>query len=280
MLWDDPWIAAALSEGGTDLPPLPVTLPPDLVFSCAPASEQLCDEWIAVVGTVWSLEQLAERLADTWICMVRTRGKGQGQGNLVATCVLRPRAHIWFIETLVSRQRGCGSLLIRAMGPWLWKHVGGRFTLGYSWELTSSQLLYAWWRGWLRTATSIEYGWVLRLDNSCKFCPLLKDKQKPTKTMPFLVQTAAGSAVITDSGLGDGWGYVLKQTGSPDWQLIHKRFGFHSLWCSSSDPPLTERLSWQWTGEFIVTGFLNKRIGDPDYGDWITAEVAFAPQLD
>jgi len=90
--------------------------------------------------------------------------------------------------------------------------------------------------------------------------------------LPTLFQDGSGSAIISDSGLGDGWGYVSVFRGEPDWSVIAKRGGWKALWMRAPRAPK----EWSWTGEFVVVGVLNQRSSDSVPIEWITAEIAAA----
>ena len=253
--------------GGTLLPPPRTLLASGQTFRCLHEKELDLAIWIDLVGTRWTESELRLRLADAWIpCLY-------DNGDLVATCVLRVREHTWILETLRARKGfGFGTALMRATIPWI-SDVDPAFTLAYIWELSLPGLVTAWWRGWLTSAASIQYGyaWTASTDpNNCDFCPAgWKLVDLSTRlALPTLFQDGSGLAIVSDSGLGDGWGYVSIYSGEPSWSAIAKRGGWRVLWIRSRIPPK----DWSWTGEFIVVGFLNAR-GSPRH-DWITAEIA------
>jgi hypothetical protein len=297
MIWDDPWIAVATDQGGeprtfcTTLPPPVPELPAGVLFRCVRAGDVDLAAWADLVRTRWSTAELLVRLADAWIPYLET------VDGIVATCVLRPQADgKWILETMkaqrpqqvssVSRprpqqasngvgaatphvaQHGYGTLLMRSLMTWIWRHVGGPFVLAYTWELTAVQLVAAWWRGWLASAAAIQYGWVWRTEGSCIFCPE-QEVWKPVGPRPVLPLTVDG-ATISDSGLGDGWGYVSSYVGTPDWSAVAKKGGWRALWLRASDSPGP---LWRWTGEFVVVGLLNQ-FGPSDSLNWLTAEIA------
>jgi len=252
MIWDDPWLRAALA-GGTRLPPLPAGGIEVFQADTIPNLE----EWIALVGTRWTAAEVRARLAGAWIpCLF--------QGALVATCVLRPKGDLWILETLHGR-KGFGAPLLRAVVPWIYSRVGP-FSLGYTWELSVAGLVGAWSRGWLASAVAIQYGWSWSRAFGCGFC----SKGKETKSsfvVPVVIQTEKGIAVVSDSGRQDGWGHVLAYRGEPDWAIISEG-RWNSLWMRSATGPPT----WSWTGEFVVVGILNQ-IHDSWDLEWITAEI-------
>jgi hypothetical protein len=280
MIWDDPWIAVATDHSGparrfcTLLPPPRPTLPAGLTFDCLTGTDiiSLLSEWRDLVGTAWSLEALVARLVGAWVAVMR-----DGSGALVGTCVLRSHRQIdgglWLLETLRARH-GVGTPLMRSVMTWIWDRAGP-FMLGFTWELTAPQLAVAWWRGWLAAAAAVQFGWSWRRpqgeENGCLFCPS-KDKHHPLLMQPSLV----GDAVVTDSGLGDGWGYVLtlrSSGGSPDWNAICERGGWkNGLWMRSTVAPPGD--GWRPTGEIVVVGLLNCWDAASVPLEWITAEIS------
>lgn len=282
MIWDDPWIAAATDHGGparrfcTLLPPPRPVLPAGLTFDCLATTNiipALWSEWRDLVGTAWDLEALVARLAGAWVVVMR-----DSSGALVGTCVLRSRSssQLWLLETLCAHH-GVGTPLMRSVMTWIWDRVGP-FMLGFTWELTAPQLAVAWWRGWLAAAAAIQFGWSWRASSNpesnpnqgCLFCPS-KDKHQPLLILPSLIRSATGCAIVTDSGLGDGWGYVLAVRGMPDWDAVCARGGWRNgLWMRSVAAPPGD--GWRPTGEIVVVGLLNC------WGkvslEWITAEIS------
>jgi len=243
-----------MTPGGTRLPPPRSPLAAGLRFICVQVTDLDIEAWIELVGCRWTPAELRVRLKDVWIpCLIKN-------GDIIATCVLRPKPDMWILETLRSH-KGYGTPLLRAAIPWLYDHAGP-FTLAYTWELSLPGLAAAWWRGWLGSATTLQYGWQWSADD-CGFCPRAWQPIGDRLTLPSLI----GSAVVSDSGLGDGWGYVLVYTGEPDWAAIAKKGGWRSLWIRASTPPK----DWSWTGECIIVGFLNYA---GQSVDWITAEIS------
>jgi hypothetical protein len=283
MIWDDPWIAIATDQSGparrfcTMLPPPNTPLPGGYTFCCVRSTEAGGDdfwkEWLDFVQSRWTVQELLGRLVDAWIPCLRG-----GDGRIVGTCVLRPQpASVWLLETLRAL-RGSGSVLMRAVLPWIWNHLNGPFMLGYTWELTATQLMAAWWKGWLCSAVSIQYGWSWHSADSCSFCP--NTGWVPISTerqaLPVLVSDGTGarawSAIVSDSGLADGWGYVSVWRGEPDWTAVAKQGGWSHLWCRSVSGPK----EWRWTGEFVVVGLINCW-GTPPSLEWVSAEIASSP---
>lgn len=264
MIWSDPWVELAMQKGGTTLVPPPTPLAPGQRFQCMTVAELNLETWIDLVGTRWTREELVLRLQGAWIpCLFQV-------SDLVATCVLRHKSDqdFWILETLRAR-KGFGTPLLRAVIPWLFDKAGGPFSLGYIWELSLPGLIAAWIKGWLSSAVAIQYGWALGLTEAgCSFCPTTQwNPIGPRLALPTLFQDGDSLAIISDSGLGDGWGNVSVCRGLPDWSAIAKKGGWRSLWMRASARPA----GWFWTGEFIVVGFLNYK-GAP--AEWVTAEVA------
>ena len=259
MIWNDPWLADPL--GGP--PPIPPELPAEMVFRCLQVGDMsgtLILQWRDLVGTRWSVTALQERLAGAWIAILIM----EGDQNPIASCVLRPRGSTsaaWILETFVARPQGSGygTLLARHAVPWVWSR--GCRSLVYTWELGPMGIGIAWWRGWLHTAISYEWGWVLRREEKgadrCSFCPETQAASVYLFTLPVLIRDERRSdawAIITDSGLGDGWGYVLMTAGSVDWPTLFQKGGWHSLWYCGATAPIGA--GWKWTGEIIVTGVI------------------------
>ena len=263
MIWDEPWTQIALQKGGTTIPPPRSPLPKGQEFRCVRCTSLPLQEWADLVGTRWTTEELALRLEDAWIpCLY-------DKGALVATCVLRPRSDYWILETLRARS-GYGRTLIRAVIPWIYDTAGGPFTMAYTWELSLVGLMGAWWRGWLGSATEIQYGWSWTAEEgTCGFCPQGWEPLGPRLALPALFQDGSSSAIVSDSGLGDGWGYVTMIRGSPDWSAIAKKGGWRFLWYRGANGPA----GFRWSGEFVVVGLLNQQ-GPVGPLEWCTAEIA------
>jgi hypothetical protein len=270
MIWGDPWIAVATDRSGvprrwcTTIPPPVPALPAGMQFRCTRVADIDLAEWRELVGTRWGDTSLKARLADTWIPCLH-----DSTGRLAGTCVLRPIGDAWHLETLCAIP-GHGTLLMRLIMTWIWRHVGGPYILAYTWELTAAQLCMAWWRGWLQSAIAIEYGWSW-YTTECGFCSNT-DWVPATVArfeMPTLIQRGAWSVVVSDSGLGDGWGYVLRFAGDVDWPAVATAGGWRALWCHRRFGPK----GWHWTGEFVVRGRLNQW-ADVVEEVPITAEVA------
>lgn len=234
---------------------MPVTLAEGQRLEVFQASDLNLAAWIALVGTRWLPHQVLARLAGAWIpCLF------QGD-ELVATCVLRPNG-LWILETLRAR-KGFGTPFLRSMVVWLYGY-NGPFSLGYTWELSLVGLLGAWSRGWLTSAVQIQYGWSWSL--TCGFCS--KGLHEPRFIVPTVITTEKGVAVVSDSGLRDGWGHVQAYRGEPDWAQIASEARWTSLWMRASEKPP----GWTWTGEWVVVGVLNQIHGSYTT-KWITAEI-------
>ena len=98
----------------------------------------------------------------------------------------------------------------------------------------------------------------------CGFCG---DSGGGRFNTPMLFRDGSGSAVILDSGLGDGVGYLQMWNGAPNWAAIMDRGGWVSLWCHATAPPFG---IWRWTGEFVVVGALNGTAPK----QWTSAEIS------
>jgi hypothetical protein len=256
MIWSDPWLADPLAGP----PPPPPELPAGMVFRCIRAEDMygaLLVQWRDLVGTHWPVSALQERLAGAWVALLAV---GSEQ-RLVATCVLRPRGSagtVWLLETFVARPRGVGygTLLARHAVPWVWGR--GCRSLVYTWELGPLALAGAWWRGWLRTAVTYEWGWALRAADAsgCGFCPTTTSAE-PRFVMPVLIrdERSGAWAIVSDSGLRDGWGYVLMTAGDMNWPAVLQKGGWRALWYRGSEAP-TGNPDWRWTGETVVGGVI------------------------
>lgn len=263
MIWGDDWTQVACQKGDgrfcTTLPPPLTPLADGVRFRFITEPTQ---DWLDLVRTRWTIEEAALRLTDATIPCLFDRGA------LVATCVLRQREDIWILETLNAR-KGWGAPLLRAVIPWIWSQ-SGPFIMAYTWELSLPALIGAWWRGWLRSAVEIQYGWALSADGSpCSFCPGGWEPVGPRLAMPTLFVHDGGKTVVSDSGLVDGWGHVLTIQGEPDWPTVAKKGGWKRLWTRSSVCPGP---GWSWTGEFVVVGLLNYSSG-PVPPSYYTAEI-------
>ena len=260
MIWDDPWTVVAMQPGGTRLPPPRYPMAAGLHFRCLATDD--IKAWIDLVGTRWTSEELVLRLDQAHIpCLFE-------DDILVGTCVLRLKANgLWILETLRARH-GFGTPLLRAVIPWIYDR-NGPFTLGYTWELSVPGLAAAWCRGWLSSLATIQYGYSwIRDPADCGFCPRTWEPIGPRLALPTLFQDCSGSAVVSDSGLGDGWGHVSVIRDTPCWTTIATKGGWRYLWTRSQVKPK----GWNWTGEIVVVGLLNA-FGHHSL-DWVTAEIA------
>lgn len=253
MIWEDPWI-----DNPTTSPPEPPALPVGLEFRCVRVSdmEPLFLRWSLLVGTQWPAAALRKRLTGAWVALLVV----SETSDPVATCVLRPGdGWTWALETFVvaaeARGAGFGRLLLRHAVPWAWSQ--GCRSLVYTWELTLGPLLTAWRRGWLRTAVAYEWGWVLRSSggSGCNFCPVAAAvSQGPAE--PLLFGARGTYAVVSDSGLCDGWGYVMLTSGDGSvdfWNSIMQKGGWRALWYRGPSAPGS---GWRWSGEVVVVGVI------------------------
>jgi hypothetical protein len=290
MIWSDPWIDLAVQPEGTLLPPLPYEFREGERFLCVVAADMNDGDllsWATFVGTSWSLPALRARLSDA--CWIARFFEGE---TLRSTCVFRRRSlgrkSLWLLETLVARPQGRRGIapLLRAGLLWIWR-TAGPFTLGYTWELSLLGLGVAWWRGWIRSAAAIEYGWVWSPAGSgsgsgCSFCPgSTAVETKEPSSLPQLLRRDTWSVIVSDSGLSDGWGYVSLIQGEPDWSAVAAHGGWRALWYRGTAAPAASAPSspaesrWRWSGECVVVGLLNHRSQQwPTV--WPTAEIAYS----
>ena len=218
-VWTHPWLTVALSAEGVGVPPERPTID-GMCWSAVLATEMSDTEleaWGAFVRTGWGATALRTRLGDGAV-VVRVWPVGR-EGDLRGTCVVRPRtADLWLLETLVARPRraGWGSVTMHIAIRTVWDRGG--YQVGFVWELGAAGLLRAWWRGWLGAAVSVERGWMWSVPplkdegGSCGFCPSTDAWLPPphgSPVMPVVVSGNGWSVVVSDSGLLDGWGYVL-----------------------------------------------------------------------
>lgn len=85
--------------------------------------------------------------------------------------------------------------------------------------------------------------------------------------MPTVITGPLWSATVSDSGLEDGWGYVLAFSGEPDWPAVATKGGWFSLWSYGARPGP----DWGFTSHVVVTGAINYAGVPPA---WLSAEVA------
>jgi hypothetical protein len=271
QIWDDPWIIVATQRGdgiwNTTLPPpTPPALPEGATFQCTQALRDP-QAWADFVRTGWGPSVLVSRLEGAWIPVIL-----DSSGELLATCVLRPRGgveRLWLLETLRAR-RGFGSFLMRHVFAWL--GAAGPFVLGFTWELTVAELVGAYLRGWLRAAAAIEYGWIWRRERAdgCSFCPGegVDPHRRPVFELPTLLRFGSSWAIVSDSGLHDGMGNVQAWEGLVPWESVAEAGGWVSLWTRAATAPAPK---WLRTGEIVVVGLVNSGSGRADR--WITAEI-------
>ena len=276
QIWDDPWIAVATARSAPGPTPWNTTLPPPaspplpagLTFRCVTWPELTvaeCESWLALVGTRWDLSVAGRRLKGAWIPLLVDLS-----GEPVATCVLRPRGgaeNVWLLETLRARS-GRASILMRHLMTWVWRRTGP-FVLGFTWELSLAELIAAWWRGWMVSASAIEHGWTLIREGDCSFCtgsPV--SWKKPRVLQPTLLQFHDAWCIVDDSGLCDTTGYVLAWSGDVPWDSVLTHGDWQKLWMRAVSRPTPK---WRATGELIVVGYLNSAGAMPSR--WITAEI-------
>lgn len=292
MIWSDPWIDVATTsptEGTgvspfcTTLPPPRPTLPPDLRFQCdmeSVISDTDLLEWRQLVGTRWDVPTLRQRLASAWIARLWLT-----DGKLVATCVLRrgSAAAMWILETLVAQPKGRGyaTALVRSVMTWIYETgQRGPFVLAYTWELSVAQLVVAWWCGWLKSAASYENGWIWTASaGECKFCEKTNTDHPVGPAMPMVFRDERSEVIVSDSGRGDGIGYVLACRGDfVDWAAIVRQGGWRALWWRGASAPARTAVTgvgtWQQTGEVVVVGLLNYDGRGSIPTRWITTEIA------
>jgi len=260
-MWDHAWAHVA-SAGKTSLPPPLPDLTEGFSFTCYAGYPADIQSWIALVGTRWTSADLVERLKETWIpCLFF-------EGRLVATCVLRRSEGGWILETLVSRRKGSAEPLLRSAVRFVWGQWGP-FSLFFTWELSLFQLVGTWWKGWSKAIRAVHSTWVWTADCFCHHKGLHVNKGR--FVMPTVIEPPdhSWSATVSDSGLEDGWGYVLDFTGSPDWSSVAKRGGWLSLWAYGPRPGS----EWGFTSHVVTVGALNYDGSPPR---WATPEIAYS----
>lgn len=245
MIWDDPWCVVARQPGGTALPPIRYNLAEDLIFSLLDRNDnKALTEWMAFVKTVLAPSDVLQRLPGT--CHVPVLKK---KDTIVATCVLRHmKQDLWMLESFTA-VHGYGTPLLQQVMPILYKIQGGRFSLGFTWELTVWGLVGAWLKGWLSAAVSVKQGFVFKCDGD--------DKSKKGSTES---KGSTGSTVtVCRSSQNADIGEISDFTGDPNWslvgRLVGRLVGFKTLWMRSSVAPR----GWLPSGEIIVLGCLNRR---------------------
>ena len=263
MIWSDPWIEVATTPSiyrplCTRLPPPSFAMPDGILFRTYDMNERgskhlrFLSKWNTLIQSSWTTEQLHARLQHAWIVCLEDRS------TIVATCVLRPRSHegapFCILETLTvspsHRRKGYGALLMRCVMRWLWDTYGP-FILGYMWELSPAEFAWAWWRGWLRSVADIRLGWIWKSNASAASASAAA---KEDTSLPLRFHAKDDRfVVISDSGLGDGWGYIQDCSGDIDWSAIAKRGGWRGMW----SPVHIQTKEWKWSGEIVVVGLLN-----------------------
>jgi hypothetical protein len=285
MLWSEPWLTLASSAEGTRIPP---PRPVGGMFRMGAVAEELTADWLKFVGSGLSLEAARERVGEPGALIAWLDGYQSGEA---ATCILRSAGErTWRVETFVARPRGrrLGELLLRHVMWNLWSWPGGGkgsgATLVFQWELLGLPALAgAWWRGWLGAAVAVERGWRWRRaaeQEACGFCPVTAAWVPPTgleqigRGRPIAVRDASAgwTVVVADSGLCDGWGYILDWAGEIDWSRVAAVGGWRELWYRGPSPPAGS--DWTWTGEWVVIGRVG--VARPVQTRWRTAEIAFS----
>jgi hypothetical protein len=281
MLWSEPWLALASSAEGTRIPPPRPALANGTSFYLLPVEERLTADWLTFVGSGLSVAAARERVRGPGTLIAWLEGP---EG--AATCLLRlAGGRIWRLESFVARPRGrrLGELLLRCVMWHLWFLPGDQqgATLVFQWELAGVPALAgAWWRGWLGAAVAVERGWRWRRTaekEKCGFCPVTDAWVPPSGEIagggrPVVVRdpSADWMVVIADSGLCDGWGYVLAYSGKDEvaWSRVAAVGGWRELWYRGCSAPLGD---WTWTGEWVVIGRVG--VGQPVQTRWLTAEI-------
>lgn len=249
MIWDDPWTYVAIRDRETTLFP-PITYEEHHLEIATTVDQSWCD----FVKTNWTPDIVNSRLqwgGTAYVLQAPAKD---------ATCIVRrhPAASsVWILETLHA-QKGRGSQFMRTVISWLWRVQGARGVM-FVWELQGIALLKAGSRGWLSASVEYQWGWSMSLDG-CNWCGSTSVGRTP-------LPTAHESAIVSDSGKGDGIGYVYKWSGdNPNWKAVATAGGWRGLWTRSTKCPGPE---WRWTGEVVIVAALG-RVADTM---WVTAEV-------
>lgn len=232
MIWDDPWCVVAKQPGGTALPPIHYELPDDIKFSLLDKGDNKgLNEWMTFVKTSLPPSGVLQRISST--CYIPVLKK---EGVIIATCVLRHmKQDFWMLESLTA-VHGYATPLLQQVMPLLYKLQRGRFSLGFTWELTVLGILGAWLKGWLSTMVSVKQGFIFE-GNEIK------------KSRDTSIVTVFPSSQNADIG------EVSEFTGDPNWSLVKRLLGFKTLWMRSYVAPR----GWRSSGEIIVLGCLNRR---------------------
>lgn len=263
MIWSDPWIEVATTPSiyrplCTRLPPPTFVMPDNILFRTYDMNKkenhEFISRWNTLINSSWTPTQLQQRLQHATITCLHAKDQHK---TILASCVLRPRTHngvpFCILETLIvsptHRKKGYGALLMRCVMKWLWE-LYGPFILGYIWELSLSEFIWAWLRGWLRSVAEIRLGWVWKPNQT-----QIQEIKKTSASLPLRFHSQEGDryVVITDSGLGDEWGYVQDCSGEIEWATIAARGGWKALWSSVR----IQSKEWKLSGEVVVVGLLN-----------------------
>jgi hypothetical protein len=101
-------------------------------------------------------------------------------------------------------------------------------------------------KGWLKSMVALEYGWSYRSKNSNSI-------DFDNLSQPYHIK----GLWFSDSGLEDGYIFIEKDPEtdllSIDWKQFQTK---KTLWMQS---PICPGVGWNWTGEFIVCGNINRR---------------------
>jgi hypothetical protein len=253
MIWDDPWCVFASSEGGTSLPPMKVVLEHHQRFDVSKENHQRFD----VSNQRFDV---SDKKSEFKACFYEHK-------QLVSSCVLHlydTSSNVWILETFsaIKKHQGYGTMLLRCVMDWIYNYTGQRFILGYTWELTVLEFVGAWWKGWLKTAHTIEYGWAI-------------DREEGAEETEEAEGAESNNTILSESGLNDGWGTVIQnqQSGVTNWNKLMESRGWNHLWMrSATRPPGSLGSKWRWTGEIVVVGLLNKPRGVDIDTHWITPD--------
>ena len=238
-MWSDSWTQVASTGRTLTSPPPPKMRDCTLVLE---TRDSLPADWASLVGTSFSSNIIYVRLESCIIpCLYR-------DSVLVGTCVLRPHPDLYAVyalETLVAKKgHQYGSLVLHAATYAMYQDVGPH-TLVFVWELTASQMIKAYLKGWLKTKIRVEYGWMYTSDSE--------------HTIDLRLPKKIDGITYSASGIDD---IVYCNPGTVDPIRAKK------IWCIASTCP---GKGWTWTGEYIVTGNLNAAT---PIQRWGTAEIA------
>jgi len=249
MIWDDPWCILASKPGGTDLPPIRYPLSASLQLQVDVVH---LSTWTQFVRSRLSKDEIKERLQGAHVISLKQTGK------YMATCVIRKRQDNLFILETLRAHHGYATPLLQQVMRILYEWNGTRFSLGYMWELSTVGLLFAWMKGWMNTAITIERGWIWKSQSN------QKPKLKPD------VSKHNGVTIVKSSQTPDGvCGELLEftDTGTIDWVSVAE--GWEYMWYHGVTAPAE---GWCWSGEWVVFGVLNQQ-KELNYTWWPHAEI-------